>query len=208
VDLNRFKKGKSSRETRFAQGLKTNHQLLALISHVRANRGHMTALESFEKICPDLPDARLVFLGESDKGYRKFLIEEVQRRKLGEKVHFILDNSFDWVKLLDMVDIAMVLAVGSEGSARAVLEAMALEKPVIGANVGAIPEIVQNETSGLIVPADDPTALAEAMHRILTKPESIKKMGEAGRRIIESSFANEQRAERMEKLYLGLLNQE
>jgi len=207
VDLNRFKKGSPSKETRFAQGLKTNHQLLGLVSHVRAGRGHMTALESFEKISPDLPNARLVFLGESDKGYRNLLIEEVRRRKLEKKVHFILDNSFDWVKLLDMVDVAMVLAVGSEGSARAVLEAMALGKPVIGADVGAIPEIVQHEASGLIVPADDPAALADAMRRILTTPESMKKMGETGRKIIESSFANEQRAERMEKLYLELVNQ-
>jgi glycosyltransferase involved in cell wall biosynthesis len=207
VNIDRFLKGKSSRETRFSHGLKTNHTLLALVSHLRAGRGHMTALASFEKISPDFPNARLLFLGESDKGYRKFLVEEVRLRKLKKKVLFILDNSFDWVRLLDMTDIAMVLAVGSEGSARAVLEAMSLEKPVIGAEVGAIPEIVQHETSGLIVPPNDPAALAEAMRRILADGEAGKKMGEAGRRIVESIFTDEHRVERMESLYLDIVEQ-
>jgi glycosyltransferase involved in cell wall biosynthesis len=207
VNIKRFKKGKPTTETRFAYGFKKNHLVLGLVSHVRANRRHMSALESFEKISSDFPNARLLFLGDSDKGYRKFLVEEVQRRGLEKKVHFILDKSFDWVQLLDMIDVAMVLAVGSEGSARAVLEAMALEKPVIGAEIGAIPEIVQNKASGMVVPQDDTAALADAMRRMLQDSEVRKKMGKAGRQIMENSFTNEQRAERMEILYFKLTNQ-
>ena len=205
VDIDGFRRGKSVKATRFAHGLKPVHQVMALVSHVRADRGHMTAIESFEKISPDFPNARLVFLGESDRPYRTVLIDEVQRRGMSQKIHFILDRSFDWVRCFDMIDIAMVLAVGSEGSARAVLEAMALEKPVIGAEVGAIPDIIQHQTSGLIVPPNEPAALAEAMRYVLSDADTRTKMGEAGRQIVESSFTNKQRAERMEHLYSEFL---
>jgi glycosyltransferase involved in cell wall biosynthesis len=205
VDTDRFRTGKLIKETRFAHGFKADHQVLALVSHVRAGRGQMTALESFEKICTDFPSARLLFLGESDRHYLQQLREEVQRRKLGKKVYFVLDKCFHWVRLLDMADVVMVLAEGSEGSARAVLEAMTLEKPVIGAGVGAIAEIVKNEISGWIVPPGNPSALAEAMRKMLTNPRKRKKMGQEGRNIVENSYTNEQRAERMEKLYCELL---
>lgn len=204
VDVDRFRKGKSVKKMRLAHGLRAEDCVLALVSHVHSNRGHMMALESFEKIHSKSPDARLVFLGESDRHYHKFLVGEVQRRGLEKEVIFILDKCSDWVRLLDMIDIAMVLAVGSEGSARAVMESMALEKPVIGADVGAIPEIVQHGTSGLIVSPKDPVALAEAMHRLFIDKELRNGMGKAGRQIIESSFTNRLKAERMEKLYLEI----
>jgi glycosyltransferase involved in cell wall biosynthesis len=83
-----------------------------------------------------------------------------------------------------------VLAVPSrdEGLPRVVLEAMAMRVPVVASNVGGIPEAVEAGRSGLLVPPDDPDALAAALARVLEDETLASSLGEAGRRRVLDDF--------------------
>lgn len=64
--------------------------------------------------------------------------------------------------------------------ARPVVEAGAMKKPVVASRIGGVEELVTHEATGLLVPPNDPVNLADALIRILTKPDEAQKMGENG----------------------------
>ena len=91
------------------------------------------------------------------------------------------------------------------------LEAMACETPVVATAVGGIPEVVDDGTTGLLVPLDpDPDRfardLAERINRLLADPEAARRMGEAGRRRAVDEFGWRAIAEQVAALYRRLIS--
>jgi glycosyltransferase involved in cell wall biosynthesis len=83
-----------------------------------------------------------------------------------------------------------VLAVPSydEGLPRVVLEAMAMRVPVVASDVGGIPDAIEHETNGLLVPVGDANALASALSRVLDDPALASGLGDAGRSRVLDDF--------------------
>jgi starch synthase len=81
------------------------------------------------------------------------------------------------------------------------LEAMACETPVVASGVGGILEVVEDGTTGLLVPPAQPAALAQALTRVLGNPDLARDMGRAGRRRVEEKFSWASVAERTEQVY-------
>ena len=80
------------------------------------------------------------------------------------------------------------LASRSEGMPVSVLEAMAAGLPVVATAVGGIPELVVDGETGLLVPASDEGALAEALRRVLGDADLRRRLGATGRRRVEEEF--------------------
>lgn len=81
-----------------------------------------------------------------------------------------------------------VLASRSEGMPLSVLEAMAAGLPVVASRVGGLPELVVEGETGFLVPPGDPSALADAIGRLLDDPQLRERLGSAGRARVEASF--------------------
>jgi sugar transferase (PEP-CTERM/EpsH1 system associated) len=81
-----------------------------------------------------------------------------------------------------------VLPSRSEGVSLTLLEAMARGLPVVATRVGGTPEVVEDGVTGLLVPSEDLDRLAEAILQLRCNPETAKRMGEEGRRRVESLF--------------------
>jgi glycosyltransferase involved in cell wall biosynthesis len=79
----------------------------------------------------------------------------------------------------------------------AAIEAMAAGLPVVASDLNALPEIVSDGSSGLLVPQDDPASLAQAIDRLGQNPELRRKLGEEGRRLAEQRFDLSQNARRL-----------
>ena len=90
----------------------------------------------------------------------------------------------DYVRAADIVAVPSDL----EPFGRAVIEAMALERPVVGGNNGGIPEIATDGVDALLVPPRDPVALADALERLLDDPALARRLAVAGRRTVERRF--------------------
>jgi glycosyltransferase involved in cell wall biosynthesis len=91
-----------------------------------------------------------------------------------------------------------------EGSPLAVMEYMAAGRPVVATRVGGMPDLVEDEVSGFLVPPRDPAALAEAIAAVLADPELARRMGDRGRGRQASEFALDRTVRRLEDLYDSL----
>jgi glycosyltransferase involved in cell wall biosynthesis len=94
-----------------------------------------------------------------------------------------------------------VLSSITEGISLTLLEAMARGLPVVATAVGGNPEIVEQPHTGLLVPARDPAALAQAVAQLWTQAEMCARMGRAGRDRVERRFDVRRMVREYEALY-------
>jgi glycosyltransferase involved in cell wall biosynthesis len=123
---------------------------------------------------------------------------------LGERVELL-----GWVGPADkphLLGTATVYALPSyhEGLPMSVLEAMAAGMPVVTTPVGGIPEAVTDGVEGFLIQPGDIDALRERLQRLLSDSELARRMGEAGRRKVESTFASSIVMPRLERMYVEL----
>jgi glycosyltransferase involved in cell wall biosynthesis len=102
-------------------------------------------------------------------------------------------------------DVFVFPSLVAEGLPMALLEALALSKPVVATDVGGVPEIVEDGKTGLVVPPRDAAALAEGIVRVLSDPVLARRLGEAGRETVLARFPARTMVQRTEELYFGLL---
>ena len=88
-----------------------------------------------------------------------------------------------------------------EGTSIAILEAMAAGVPVIATDVGGNPEIIQNARTGLLVPPEDPEAIAEAVMRLLRNTDLAASIRKEARKRVEAEYSTEKNLRRMRSLY-------
>jgi glycosyltransferase involved in cell wall biosynthesis len=93
----------------------------------------------------------------------------------------------------------------TEGLPSVLLEAMSARTAVVATQVGGTGELVVEGSTGLMVPPNDPAALAEAMQKVLSDDNLRQTMGENGRQRVEQSFTIEPQAEAYWQLFCRLL---
>jgi glycosyltransferase involved in cell wall biosynthesis len=139
------------------------------------------------------------------KGERRdALVDLVARLGLQRQVLFAGYRDADLPAVVASLDVFVLLGAGSDESCRAALEAMAAGRPVVAARVGALPDAVVHEETGLLVDSN-PGDVAAAIERLLADANGRRAMGDAGRRRATDLFAPERHAAVMEALYLEAL---
>ena len=142
-------------------------------------------------------DLRLAYAGDG-VDFERF--QEI-RNGLASKdqIHFIGRVS-DASALLSAADIVVVPSNYDEAFGLAALEGMAHQKPVVASRVGGIPEMVRHEEEGLLVPAGDEKALAEAILRLARDRSLAREMGVRGRERVRTEFRPDYMIEQMAAL--------
>lgn len=164
--------------------------LIGGVGRLIAQKGYDTALRAFDLLATDFPAAHLVLIG--DGGQRPVL--EAEARRLGllgkpgtpARVHFIGWRD-DAAELMAGLDV-FIMPSRWEGFGLVLLEAMSRALPVVGSAVSAIPEVVIDGETGLLVPPDDAPALADALRSLLADPPLARHMGMMGENRLEEFF--------------------
>lgn len=139
------------------------HQpVVGLVARLMSDKGVDIALQAWSVIAPILPSARLLILGEGPD--REDLERMAGRLGIATKVYF-LGWREDALALLKSCHLCLIPS-RREGQSLVALEAMALGVPVIASEVGGLTENIQEERTGLLVPPEDPNALAAAILRL------------------------------------------
>ena len=110
----------------------------------------------------------------------------------------------DVYEYLNAFDV-FVLPSLMEGFGIALLEAMAMSKPIVASSVGGVSEVITDGKTGLLVPSKNAKALADAIIRLL-RDESLRHcLGRASRNIIETKFSQDVAIEAMQNFYQAIL---
>lgn len=147
-------------------------------------------INAFARICEEFPRARLVLVGAGDNSaYVATLQSLVQQLRLKEYVQFV--GAVTQPQLAACMSRASVFVLPSlsEGLPRVVLEAMATATPVVASDVGGIPEVVDNGSTGFLVPPGDESALTERLREVLGSPAKASEMGYRAREFVDHFFS-------------------
>lgn len=155
----------------------------ALVAH----KGQRYFVEAAAQVLKSVPDAHFVIAGEGE--LRREL--EAQIHHLGlEKRVLLTGFRLDVLSLLKAFDV-FVMSSTTEGLGTSILDAMACRRAVVGTRAGGIPEVVDDGTTGFVVPTHDATAMASAIVRLLKDERLRARFGDAGRRRVEREFSVE-----------------
>jgi glycosyltransferase involved in cell wall biosynthesis len=202
VDLERF--GAKTRDRSWLAPNAAQEKWIVLVGNMHSDvKGHPCLIAAASAIAGEFPGIRFVLAGDGEQ--RQNFEQHVAR--LGLQSNFLfLGRRDDVPRLLACCDIA-VLPSKAEGLPNAVLEYLAAGLPTVASLVGGNAEIIQDGKTGLLVPPDDPSALSEALLRLLRDPGFAINLGNRGREYVISEFSFRRMIENTEQLYTELLRQ-
>ncbi|HBR21120.1 MAG TPA: glycosyltransferase family 1 protein [Nitrospiraceae bacterium] len=201
IDTDKFNPERVNDSLRQELGLQKDVPVIGTIAILRRKKGHHIILDAMPLVLKEIPDAVFVFAGDGPQ--RDNILNKIKASGLSEKV-FMLGLRKDIPEILKSIDI-FALPTLQEALGTSFIEAMAMGKPVIGADVGGVSEVIKNGVNGYLVEPDNPLALAEAIIKMLKDREAARLMGTEGRKIVEKDYTVEKMCERMYAIYLSLI---
>jgi glycosyltransferase involved in cell wall biosynthesis len=199
TDTDRFHPGVDGSAVRRELGLGPEHFLFTQVG-VRSSKGNDVVLDGFARVAADSPRARLLFVGARNPAP---LYERAQARGVRDAVA-VWGYREDVPRILRASDCSVDGSWAGLGLTGTVRESLAVGTPVIATDLEGNPELVRHGETGLLVPARDPVALADAMVAFLNDPGMATRTGECGRRLVERDFSLRVKLDRTEALYRRL----
>lgn len=194
IELEHFDSKLDGLDFRRSHGIPLSIPVVGMVGRLRPWKGQDCFLRMAAQIITKFPEVRFLIVGgdpfkiESD--YPQYLYHLTANLGLADHVIFT-DQISDVRPALAAMNL-FVHPGAPEPFGLVNIEAMAMEKPVVAFAHGALPEIVANHTTGILVPPGDETGLAEAIMMLLGEPDRCLTMGQAGRIRVETLFTAEQ----------------
>jgi glycosyltransferase involved in cell wall biosynthesis len=154
-------------ETKKKLGLPFNKKVLISVGNLVTVKGHTDLIDAFSIVAKKHKDLLLIIIGSGP--LRQTLQNKVTRLGLTNKVTFLGGKSHDEIPIWINSSDIFVLPSRNEGFPTVIPEAMACGKPVVGTNVGGIPEALSNEDIGVLANPQDPKSLANAIVEAIDK---------------------------------------
>ncbi len=205
VDAQAFAPRARSPALRAALGIPGDARVLGVVARLQPHRRFDLVLEAFRRALAEAPGLRLHVVGRGTRA-RSVLEEPVARLGLGAAVVRAGYRRDDYRDVLALCEALAVLVPGSDGSCRAVLEAMALEIPTLASRRGVLADTVADGETGCLVD-EDPAALARAMVDLWRDPAAWRARGQAARRRALERHTPAQAAASLRALYEELLRE-
>ncbi len=145
----------------------------------------------------------LLIIGDGEVRYTEKLKQQVKQLGLDKIVTFCgrQENVLPFMLKSDL----LVLPSSQEALPLVLLEAYSVQRPVIATAVGGIPEEVIDGETGLLIPPNDPDALADALEKLLFNRELAVEMGRSGYKLLQNKFTLQQNVERISQLILEVI---
>lgn len=204
IDITTRAEHHSQEDYRRELGLASDESVIGTVGNLYAVKGHTYLLRALPFVLHVHPRTTFIIVGRGDQEVA--LKEEALHLGIENHVRF-LGVREDVQRLLSIMD-AFVLPSLSEGLSIALLEAMAAGKPVVATKVGGNPEVVLDGTTGYLVPAQAPHALADSLVKLLTNQSLARQFGESGKQRVLSHFSLSQTVKQYQELYESLLIQQ
>ncbi len=184
-------------------GVAAQEKVIGAVGRLEPQKRFDVLLEAFARLQSSGCELRLLIAGEG--GERANLERIIHRLGLVNSCR-LLGHRTDIVDLHHGFDL-FVQSSDYEGTSNVVLEAMAMETPVVATRAGGTAELIQDGIHGLLAPPGDPIALAAAIEQALDEPDATVQRRAAARRRIELELSFDHRMKAVEKIYEQLMHE-
>lgn len=204
LDLRRLDMHVSRQEALAMLGVPANppRRFVSIVANMRHEvKDYPMFLRAARHVKEAVPDAAFLLAGEGE------LSDSLRAlaRELGIQDSTVFLGRCENVAELLSVSEACVLSSKAEGFSNSILEYMAAARPVVVTEVGGAREVVVEGETGYLVASGDDATMAARLIALLRDPETARRMGEGGRRVVEEKFSCEAQLARTEELYDRLL---
>ena len=199
VDCDRFNLHIDGNKVRLKYGIGQQDPLVGIVARVQPHRRFDIFLKAIKLVVEEIPRLRVFIIGRGTH-IQEVAIKPSQEMGLSDNIFFTGYQLHGYPEMLAALDVKVFLVPGSDGSCRAVREAMAMGKPVVVANRGMLPEIVEDGVNGFVVD-DSPERLARAIVLLATDRQLRTAMGEAARKKMHDECNLTQQLEKIEEVY-------
>lgn len=202
VDLERFNPSRTDNGIRAKLGFGPEHVVAGIVARVQSHRRFDVLIPALAKAMRQEPALRMVVIGRGTN-IRSLAVEPAQEHGVADRVIFAGYRREDYVEHLAALDFKIFLVPGSDGSCRAVREAMAMGKPIVAARRGLLPDLVEDGRCGLVV-EDTVDNLAEAILRMARDRELRERLSRNAAEKARTKFNLERQVENIAELYMRL----
>lgn len=199
VDLSAFGRNVPRDAARNRLGLSNDVLVFVIVANLIPYKGHADLLLALSRISHLLPGNWVLQCAGRDDGIGSSLQDLVEELGLTQRVHW-LGSVKDIPLLLAAADVAL-LTSHEEGFSNAIIEYMATGLPTVVTDVGGNAEAIQHGETGLVVPAKNPAALADAILKLALDPAKREKMGKAAQHTANQRYSLEACVESYVNLY-------
>lgn len=207
VDPSKVSVKQAPSEIRRLYKIEADAPIVGIVGNIREWKGQHVVVSAIHALKGRYPRIRCLIVGDtarSDERYRDKLERLISEWDLSENVIFT-EYQQDVPDYMNAMDVVIHASVRPEPFGRVLLEAMALAKPLIGSRSGAVPEIIEENNTGLMFEPGNADDLAQRIEVLLSDPEGARRMGKAGRRRLEEHFDIRRNVASTEALYERLL---
>lgn len=176
--------------------------VIGIVGRLEPQKDHRTCLEAFARLQSVMPNVTLRVVG--DGSLRHELEQQAAALGVLDHVEFV-GTTRDLATVLSGLDL-LVVSSTREGCANVILEAMVAGIPVVATTVGGNPELIEDGVSGLLVPARQPDALANAVHRVLDDHALAQALAHHARERVAERFSVDVMVQAYDQLYERLLH--
>jgi len=188
---------------RDSMGIRDEETVIGAVGRLETQKRFDILLQAFAQVRSARPQLRLFIVGE---GGERMKVEDMIARLGLKNSCNLLGHRTDIVDLHHAFDL-FVQSSDYEGTPNAVLEAMAMETPIVATDVGGTPELIHHGIHGLLTPPGDPAALARAIEQALDAPDVTAERCAAARKRVEVELSFDRRMKTVETIYEQLVRE-
>lgn len=184
-------------------GIANDERLVLAVGRLSNEKAHIDLIAAFSRLRESKPEvkAKLIIVGDGPERARL----EGAAESLGCRDYVILAGQVSDVRPFYYAADVFALPSHSEGSPNVLLEAMAAGIPIVATEVGGVPEMVESEQSALLVPANDPRAMAEAITRVFIEEELGMRLTVNASSLIGTRYTSENYVRSLTSIYRELI---
>jgi glycosyltransferase involved in cell wall biosynthesis len=178
------------------------------VGRLERSKGLHYLIPAFARVLAMVPDATLAIVGKGSDSYVRELKLSAKSAGVSDKVAFTGRIPQDLMRDAYAASSVVVLPSLMEGFGISVLESMAASRPCVATRVGAVPEILKDGETGLLVRPADPQELGDAMTRLLSDRGLRIEMGAKGLAVVRREFSLERMTSETLQVYQDVLARE
>ncbi len=192
---------RSRAEIRAQVGVPDQAYVVGNVAHLACHKGQIHLVRAFPAVVKEHPHAHLVIVGDGEE--KDALQAEIEKLGIANHVHLagFQSDVAAWLAAFDL----FVMPSEQEGLCTSLLDALYAGLPIIGSEVGGIPEIIEEGVTGLLAAVGDSAALAQAVSSLIRDPERAERLALAGGEKARAQFSADSMVEGSIRVYRELL---